>query len=313
MNTYITIDGGTTNTRINLVRDKKIIDSIKLSTGAYSGIENGFLLKSELGAAIESLLKRNSMSEKDILRILASGMVTSEYGLYKLDHLTAPAGITELNSAMQEVRINEISSIPFVFISGVKTNSDNLENCDIMRGEETELMGIINTDYAECIYILPGSHTKIIKTDNVGRITDFSTMLTGEMIKAISQNTILKTAIDLGELNLNKTYLLKGYDYCRDEGINKALFKVRILKNIFNCTREEIYSFYLGTMLCSEIEQIKNSDAQTVVIGGRVQIKDALSEILNACSNKNIITLDDETVKLSTALGAIRIFENTII
>ena len=38
MSLYITIDGGTTNTRITIVKNKKIIDTIKLNIGARIGI-----------------------------------------------------------------------------------------------------------------------------------------------------------------------------------------------------------------------------------------------------------------------------------
>ena len=313
MSIYITIDGGTTYTRINLAKDRKIIASIKLDTGAYSNIENGDLLKNKIKEAIDELLKSNSLKETDIVRILASGMITSEFGLCNLSHIEAPAGISELSSSAEEIHIKEISSIPFVFIRGVKIKSDSFENCDIMRGEETELMGIINKDYDKCVYILPGSHTKLIMTDNQGRITNFQTMLTGEMIKALSQNTILKDAVELGGLQINTSYLLKGYDYCLDEGINKALFKVRILKNVFSCTKEEIYSFFMGVILCGEIDNIKNSDAKTVVIGGRAQMKNALSSILNERTDKRVITLSEEAVNASTVVGAIRIFENDIL
>ena len=138
-------------------------------------------------------------------------------------------------------------------------------------------------------------------------------MLTGEMIKALSQNTILKDAVELGGLQINTSYLLKGYDYCLDEGINKALFKVRILKNVFSCTKEEIYSFFMGVILCGEIDNIKNSDAKTVVIGGRAQMKNALASILNERTDKRVITLSEEAVNASTVVGAIRIFENDIL
>lgn len=313
MSIYITIDGGTTNTRINLVNDRKIIDSINLSIGAYANIEKGYLFKNEIKSAIERLLNNNSLKEKDIVRILVSGMITSEFGLCKLEHIRVPAGIAELCVNAKEMKIEEISSVPIVFICGVKTIGGSFENCDIMRGEETELMGIANTDYGKCVYVLPGSHTKIIKTDEAGRIVDFTTMLTGEMIKAISQNTILKDAVKLNNSDINSSYLLKGYDYCCSEGINKSLFKARILKNVFNCTNDEIYSFFMGTVLCDEIKQIQKADAQAVILGGKAQIKEALSIILRARDNKKIITLDDDTVKTATVLGAIRIFENDII
>ncbi len=309
MNTYIAIDGGTTNTRISLVKDREITNTIKLSIGARVCIENAALLKTEIKKAIEKLLKDNRLNEKDIIRILASGMITSEFGLCSLPHIETPAGINELHRSTHQVVFDEISTIPFVFIRGVKVPSGTFENADVMRGEETELMGLINLEYGKCVYVLPGSHSKIIKTDATGKIYDFSTMLTGEMIYSLSQYTILKDAVDLSVSEINSEYLLKGFDFCNKEGINKALFKTRILKNIFGCNKEETYSFFLGTVLSQEIEQIIKSDAQTVVLGGKAEIKNPMAEILNARDSKKIILLDENEVAHSTALGAVRIFE----
>ncbi len=317
--TYLTLDGGTTNTRISLVKNRKIIDSVKLSVGARASMENREVLKSEIKMAIKKLLSDNSLCEKEIKRILASGMITSEFGLCSLDHISAPAGIRELHDSMEEVILDEISPIPFVFIRGVKIHSEGFEDTDMMRGEETELIGInsiginsigiISEEYGKCIYILPGSHSKIIETDADGRICSFSTMLTGEMIASLSGHTILKDAVDLSSSEINAEYLLKGYDYCLKEGINKALFKTRILKNIFSCTKDETYSFFIGVILCGEIEHIISSDAETVVLGGKAQIKKAMEIILKNCCEKKIITLDDKDAELSTVIGAIEIFE----
>ncbi len=313
MNAYIAIDGGTTNTRISLVKNRKIIDTIKLSIGARVCIENADLLKTEIKKSIEKLLIDNSQNENDITCILASGMITSEFGLCSLPHIETPAGINELHSSMHRVTFEDISQIPFVFIRGVKVSSDSFENADVMRGEETELMGLISLEYGKCIYVLPGSHSKIIKTDEAGKIYDFSTMLTGEMIYSLSQHTILKDAVDLSVSEINSEYLLKGFDFCTKEGINKALFKTRILKNIFGRSKEETYSFFLGTILCEEIQQIIKSDAQTVVLGGKTEIKNPMAEILKARDNKKIILLDENEVALSTALGAVRIFEKSFV
>lgn len=310
MSLYITIDGGTTNTRINLIETQKIIANVKVNVGARMGIENKDLLKTEIKKAIEKLLEENKIAKEDVVRILASGMITSEFGLCNLPHIKTPAGMDELHHSMHEVVLKEITDIPFVFIRGVKMAGDSLEDTDMMRGEETELMGMMNPDYGKCIYILPGSHSKIISTDDAGRICDFSTMLTGEMIASLSAHTILKDAVDLSVSDIHTDYLLKGYDYCREAGINKALFKTRILKNIFGRTPEEIYSFFLGTVLCGEMEEIIKSDAKTVVIGGRYQIRMAMAEILKSRDKKQIVTLAEEAVTLSTSLGAIRIYES---
>lgn len=314
MKRYVTIDGGTTNTRVNLVEDGRIVAAKKLSRGAKAGIDDRDGLKKELKTAISQLLSENALCEEDVIRILASGMITSEFGLYELPHLNAPVGICELSESMAEVSFPEISKIPFVFIRGIKIDSEELGLFDMMRGEETEMMGLISLYGGEdCVYVLPGSHSKIIRTDNIGRITSFSTMLTGEMLMAISQNTILKDAVDLTMEDFDACYLEKGYRFANAEGLNKALFKVRILKNAFKKSASEVYGFFLGAILADEIDSILSLDAKTVVIGGNRKIKTATAALLRSVSDKEILTVSDEDVEKSTAIGAIAIFEHAIL
>ena len=309
MKNYITLDGGTTNTRLTLVREGEVIDRIGLGIGVQKNIGEQGTLEREVKRGIERLLCESSLSECDIEVIIASGMVTSEFGLCNLPHVAAPAGIAELHEGIERTSIPEITSIPFAFIRGVKTPSQDFEHFDVMRGEETELMGIIKDEYKDALYILPGSHSKIIKTDTSGRIIDFSTMLTGEMIKTLSENTILKGALDLSTAKTVDEYLIRGYDYATSYGLNKALFKVRVLRNFFGATNDEAYSFFIGAVLAGEMKEIIDSDAPTVVIGGRLQLRCAMAKILSERDNKRVVFLDEREVDLSTVNGAIRIFE----
>ena len=118
MPNYITIDSGTTNTRICLVDNYKITDCLSYAVGAKNGTDE---LKKVIKDGINELLIKNKLSNKDIKRILASGMLTSELGLIHLPHINAPAGITELSENMYHIVLEDISLIPFSFIRGVKT------------------------------------------------------------------------------------------------------------------------------------------------------------------------------------------------
>jgi len=309
MKNYITIDGGTTTTRVSLVCDKTVRQTVKLNVGARKSMDGGADYKGEIKRAIEKVLSGNNIKNADVTRILASGMITSEFGLCSLPHINAPAGIAELHDNMHETVIPEISDIPFVFVRGVKSVSDNLCETDMMRGEETELCGLMTENDGKCMYILPGSHSKLVFTDDNGRITHFSTMLTGEMIFALSQSTILKDAVDLSISETDSEYLLMGDKYCSDHGINEALFKVRILKNLFGATPVQCYSFFLGVVLSQELSQIRSSDTDKIVIGGKAQIKDAMAGILRRTCNKEVICVPSDKVDFATSLGIIRIFE----
>ncbi|MBQ7336569.1 MAG: 2-dehydro-3-deoxygalactonokinase [Clostridia bacterium] len=306
---YITVDGGTSNTRVMLVQNGQIEDIVRIPFGARAGIENATALRTAIRDGISELLVRHKLKEADIERILASGMITSEFGLCNLPHICAPAGIAELHAQLHEVVLEDISPIPFVFIRGVKTVGTSVADTDMMRGEETELMGVIDEGGEKSLYVLPGSHSKLIETDASGKILRFSTMLTGEMIGALATDTILKDAVDLSIRTYDAQMLLAGCRYAMENGLNEALFKVRILKNLFQKDAMESYSFFLGAVLSAEIKIILASPIRRVVIGGKSQIKRATAELVQALSDKETVTVSDTDVDSSATRGAIRIYE----
>lgn len=309
MGNYITIDGGTTNTRVNLMTDGAIAAAENIRLGNKDCVEGNGALKAALREKIQGLLSRCAITEQGICAVLASGMITSEYGLHQVPHITAPAGIAELHAAMARVSMPEITSVPFCFIPGIKTDADNLENADIMRGEETEIIGLLHYAPAGYVCVLPGSHSKHIFLDETGRITAFRTMMTGEMISAMAFNTILRGTVRLDMDGFDPDFLLNGYDYCVKNGISNALFKTRILKNIFGKNDLENYSFFLGALLAPELEALKGCGRPGAVIGGRSQLKNAMEHILKMRGDMDVVCVPDEAVDRCVPEGAVKIFE----
>lgn len=303
---YITVDGGTTNTRIYLVQGGKVVDSIKCGIGATAGKS---ALCETLKSGIAKLLCDNNLAERNIEKVLLSGMITSEFGLCELPHTTVPAGIKELKKGSKEMLFEDICNIPFVFVPGVKTDCATPISADMMRGEEAEVMGLASIYGDTAAYLLPGSHSKLVILRK-GKITSIKTMMTGEMIAALSQNTILKDSVNLSEEQYTTEYLLMGYDYTEKLGINEALFKTRILKNLFSAPADKSYAYFLGVVLYSEVKAIISSGVENVVIGGRSVLKKALSEIISAKTDISVTVASDDEVLSSTALGIIKIYES---
>lgn len=309
MNRYITIDGGTTNTRVFLVEGSEVVDSVKLPIGTRASIDDKDALPRGIKESIDAILLGHSLSDGDITAIIASGMITSEHGLCPLEHISAPAGIAELKATMHKTYIPEISSIPFYFIRGVKQISDSAVDTDMMRGEETELMGALCEECGDAVYVFPGSHSKVIRMSADNRISSFSTHMTGEMIYSLSQHTILKGSVDLSTSELDIDALVLGYEAAERYGINRAMFKTRVMDVLFGASRVSTYSYFLGVVLCDEISDILSYDASTVVIGGREQIKRATAELIRRKCGKRVIELSEREVATSVARGAVKIFE----
>ena len=310
MPNYITVDSGTTNTRVSLVVDGKIIDGVKFKNAAPDVESRKKNLAANIRDSVKKLLEQNSKSEGDICRILACGMITSDIGLVSLPHIEAPCGINELSQNLYETVLEDVSPIPFVFVRGVKTVS--AEHIDMMRGEEAEIFGICETPEKNSLYVLPGSHSKLIFIDNKGRISHFSTELTGELMGAIANNTILSSIIDLDGKASSAEYLQKGYLCSTEMGMNAALFKVRALKMFSSATDEEIFSFFRGVVLAPEVNNIIKSDAEKVIIGGKKQLKEPTAILVRQNSSKQVETVCEEVTDAATTYGCIRIFENSI-
>ncbi len=304
MRLYVTIDGGTTNTRVGLVQDRRVIATVKLSFGCGS---EGYARA--LQDTIPSLLQEHGFCEQDVTCVLASGMITSEKGLVAIPHLTAPVGLAELNRGLLRTELPEITSLPFVFVPGVKVGPDSFGNADMMRGEETEVFGIEPTDAGRCAYVLPGSHSKIITMDVEQRICGIATMMTGEMIAALSGHTILRDAVSLSVSEFRKEALMQGYLCCEENGINYALFQTRVRKNLMGADPVDSYSFFLGVVLHDELCRIRDCGCPTVVLGGQKQLRAAMAALLSEISEQKVILLSEDQVAQTVFLGAVRIYE----
>jgi len=309
MNNYICIDGGTTNTRITVVTSGKIADKEFISMGSKDNIDSNGKFKAEIKRGIEELINRNSLKLQQISAVIASGMITSEYGLKEVPHVKAPAGIKELKNGLVKAEFGEICDIPFYFIPGVILKNGELQT-DMMRGEETEIMGLLGEFSTDCAFLLPGSHSKLITLDSSGRIDTIKTFLSGEMLSAIAQNTILKAAVDIKREDFDGEYLLKGYETSRLCGLNEALFKTRILNTVYKKDTLQCYSFYLGAIFACEIEALKKCGRKKVVIGGRTVLKKPICYLLEKMTDLTVLPVNENLADNCTAFGAVRIFES---
>lgn len=321
----ITVDTGTTNTRMKLIGKNNIIFESKANIGvrdtAISGSNKG--LKEGLKNCIYNLIKNAGVKENDIEFILASGMIGSDVGIYELPHITAPAGINDLSRSMKSVIIDDISSIPFLIIPGVKNKCecltmDNINSIDIMRGEETETFGIMDILGIDgpLIIILPGSHTKIVEIDNKNRIAACHTTLCGEIISAISKNTILNSSLPENLIEkIDKEFLILGCNYSRLYGFNKACFRVRLMEQFKIADSSKIANFFVGSVLADDLKVIKDVVnkyiSPKIIIGGSNPLRQSFSTLLRneSLNDCDIIELSNEDVNLCTTKGALKIFK----
>ena len=152
-----------------------------------------------------------------------------------------------------------------------------------MRGEETELAGICSKRgiRGDRTFLLPGSHMKTIQLDRDGRIAAFHTSLTGELLNAAAEHTILKASVGRAYPEApDPAQLRRGYAFAREYGISRALFKVRILDVAAGgMTEDELFAFLLGILLSDDVDRLIREN-RPVTVGGTDPFRGAFRLLL---------------------------------
>jgi len=218
---FAVIDCGTTNTRVYILNDQYQI----ISQGTRRvGVRNTSMTGSKdtlINGLNEALLEAIAYADlkiSDIEYAIASGMITSEIGLLEIPHLIAPIGLDDLANNVKVVKGNEVLpiDIPIIFVRGIKNDYGadatlrDIRKVDFMRGEETQVMGILKDfEITEPVNIIVlSSHTKIIHVNKEGKVVASLTTISGQLYEAIIKETMIgKSLIEDNSENSG------GYDF----------------------------------------------------------------------------------------------------
>ena len=281
--TYIlTIDTGTTNTRVSLWNNATVIAHSANEVGVRDTAMSGSKDKLEQGVRktiLDTLAKAN-VTEDEIDLVLGSGMISSNVGLFELPHIPAPAGLQQLARGMVAVTIPTVFSKPIYLVPGVRNVVENigLHNCeamDMMRGEEVEVMGVIDQlgITGPAMLIMPGSHSKFVCIDEKNNILGCVTTLAGELLYVITHNTILAKSLDSDFAEfINPEMLLAGAQSAQTIGLGRTCFNVRTLDQFTIYQRNDRANFLLGAILGADLLTLKNSTAIKMMPGTPVII-----------------------------------------
>jgi 2-dehydro-3-deoxygalactonokinase len=217
---YVTIDCGTTNSRIYIVnKEGEVIAKASKSIGVRDTAVNGSneILKKGISDLFREVIESSHISPGDIKVVLSSGMITSELGLVEIPHLWAPCGISELAFHLWKEANNTIfmRGIPFYLVPGIKNrfnpntiSSNSVGDLDFMRGEETQVAGILKLHLASppLLIVILSSHTKFISVDAEGSITGSITTMSGQLYDAIINHTFVGKSVSNDGENVPKEY-----------------------------------------------------------------------------------------------------------
>lgn len=320
----ILIDSGTTNSRIRLNKfdEERILDSIKLNIGVRNTAIDGnnSKLRHGLIKGIKELLERNHLDTRDIMYIVASGMITSNMGIYEVPHITSPASVDDFVAESVLYTDEDFFNIPVLFIPGMRNKvteidkvADRINQFDIMRGEEVETLGLleqINVS-GSGIMVLPGSHTKYIYVNNKGEMLNCLSTLSGELMLSTQKETILTKSLpeDL-VTSVDEDMIKKGYLAAEKYGVTRALYHIRLLDFFSDLDKNQIANYYAGVILHDDLKALftnieTSMEVNWVIVGGSDPLKSILDYLLNEFRpDWKIIKANEEQVEYSTVIGS---------
>jgi 2-dehydro-3-deoxygalactonokinase len=190
--------------------------------------------------------------------VVVSGMASSSIGWKELPYATLPFSLDGRDAVWEQVdgRV--------YLISGLRSDTD------VLRGEETEALGLVSQLGREmpfeAVFLLPGTHSKHLEV-NPGGVAVFRTFMTGELFDVIARQSVLRHSTDPAA-PFDRAAFLEGVEESQRRPLTSALFRVRTRQVLEKKDVPSNTSFLSGLLIGTELATLKSSDVPVIVAAG---------------------------------------------
>lgn len=161
--------------------------------------------------------------------LLACGMIGSRQGIVEVPYVPCPATADDLARGLGRVELpapdpaTDAARPVLHIVPGLCTGSHDA-GWDVMRGEETQLLGVA-AEPGQLI-VMPGTHSKWTVRGPDGRLEAFQTYMTGELFELLGRHGSI--ARMMGEAaQPSPDAFDRGVRDARDDALENGLFRVR--------------------------------------------------------------------------------------
>ncbi len=194
--------------------------------------------------------------------LMLCGMVGSRSGWVETACVPCPASADDLARALHEVPFPGARAW---IVPGVScTTAHGVP--ELMRGEETAIIGALDFTKDSGLICLPGTHSKWV-TVSQGRLHSFSTCMTGEVFAALRQHTILSRSM-AAKLTHDPGAFTMGVEHsAQPGGLLHHVFRVRTLALNGVLATESAASFLSGLLIGTEVRATMPKQASVLLLG----------------------------------------------
>lgn len=205
--------------------------------------------------------------EYGLLPVVASGMIGSRQGWVEAPYVPCPATPAQIAACLVSLQASDGARIHIV--PGLSCrNAQGMP--DVMRGEETQLLGVIENG-GNALWVLPGTHSKWARSAN-GRIEGFATYMTGELYAVLREHSILgrlMPAEPRADPQADPVAFQRDVSYglSADAELPRKLFSVRTLGLFGEVPVEGLADYLSGLLLGAEVGDALSQSPAAAEIG----------------------------------------------
>lgn len=321
MDQFLSCDWGTSSFRLRLIETAtlKILSEIKTN----QGIANTFSLWQQSGnqlpdqrlmfylnlvrSQIQEIEKKHAISLHKV-PVFFSGMASSSIGMMSLPYGPIPFHTdgSDIKSAFFESQ--QGFDHPVLLISGICSDDD------VMRGEETQLIGVINDleeKSGEKVFIFPGTHSKHIWVKDQ-QVTGFKTYMTGEYFNLLATKSILSTSLEIRtdfDHNENLDSFKQGvYEAARSNILNLS-FKVRTNDLFGKMSHRENFNYLSGIMIGTELKELLQKNSAEIYLCCGSDLKTRYKAAMTALGIEGVQDFSGQLVDEAVIRGQFQIYQ----
>ncbi len=189
------------------------------------------------------------------LPVMICGMAGARQGWAEAAYLDTPARLSAL--AQSGVAVASASR-PVRILPGIAQR--DAATADVMRGEETQLLGAFGDRNGRTVACMPGTHSKWVEIDD-GAVLRFTSAMTGEIYAALRHHTILGMSVPPGDEAHDGEAFAHGVQsaLARPESLVSLLFGVRGREILGFAPPQAAPSAISGLLIGSEIAHAKSA------------------------------------------------------
>jgi 2-dehydro-3-deoxygalactonokinase len=252
---FIGCDWGTTNFRLRWVGTPE-----PLEFRSDDGTAKLAALPGDRAERFRSVLEHglDQLGAPLEIPVIISGMASSTIGWKELPYATLPFAIDGSNAIW--AALNDRVCL----VSGLRSATD------VMRGEETEILGLYESlgvsAPPHAVAILPGTHSKHVEVRD-GAIVGFRTFMTGEVFDLLSKQSVLRHSVDAGSELIPEVFI-EGVKASVEQPLLSQIFQVRTRQVLRKLDSASNTSFLSGLLIGSELASFHQGTLPILLAAG---------------------------------------------